>query len=132
MGGGWGTSVRCAIVYTNVWPELRSPQEFAKLGLPVDKDGRVPGVSYVVREQGKIELGLISCGTCHTGVLPNGEVQKGTQGNLPFARLEARQMRADGPASPAQLRKRLYEYYGAPWHADDPNARLRDRSVELE
>ena len=118
------------IVYTSVWPELRSPQEFRKLGLPVDKDGRVPGISYVVREKGKIELGLISCGTCHTRVLVNGEVQKGTQGNLPYARLEARQMRAAGPDSTEHLRRRLYEYYGAPWHADDPNAPLLRLSVE--
>ena len=52
--------------------------------VPTTKDGIVPFRVYVVREQGKVEIGNLSCATCHTRVMPDGSSITGAQGNYPF------------------------------------------------
>jgi mono/diheme cytochrome c family protein len=51
--------------------------------VPVTKEGIVPGYYYVVRKKGEVELGLFSCATCHSRVLPDGTLVSGAQGNFP-------------------------------------------------
>ena len=46
----------------------------------------MPFVKYVIRKKGKVEVGMLACGTCHTRVMPDGAVVKGAQGNFPFDR----------------------------------------------
>jgi hypothetical protein len=43
----------------------------------------VPGYYYVVRKKGEVELGVFSCATCHSRVLPDGTLIMGAQGNFP-------------------------------------------------
>src|SRR5262245_10837437 len=50
---------------------------------PLTADGVLPFMRYVVRQKGKVELGILSCAMCHTRVMPSGLVIKGAQGNFP-------------------------------------------------
>jgi hypothetical protein len=54
------------------------------IGTPLMKNNIVPGFPLVIREKGKIEAGGLSCATCHTRVMPDGNALKGGQGNNPF------------------------------------------------
>jgi hypothetical protein len=51
--------------------------------MPLAKGGVNPFGRYVIREKGKIELGGVSCGVCHTRVMLGGTVIKGAQSNMP-------------------------------------------------
>lgn len=44
-------------------------------------DGVYPANRYIISEKGKIVLGSLSCASCHTRVMPNGETIDGAQGN---------------------------------------------------
>ena len=56
----------------------------AKTGDNYDKDGISPFSTYVVRERGKLETGEVSCGECHSRIMPDGTVIRGAQGNRPI------------------------------------------------
>jgi hypothetical protein len=68
---------------------LRDPSWYQETGAPLARDGTLPFYRYVIRKKGKIEIGLFSCGMCHTRVMPDGSVVKGAQGNFPFDRAGA-------------------------------------------
>jgi hypothetical protein len=72
---------------------LRDPDWYRSTGAPLLKDGSLPFYRYVIREKGKIEIGVNSCGMCHTRVMPDGSVIKGAQGNFPFDRAYAWDLR---------------------------------------
>ena len=65
---------------------LRDPSWYQETGAPLARDGTLPFYRYVIRKKGKVEIGLFSCGMCHTRVMPDGSVVKGAQGNFPFDR----------------------------------------------
>jgi hypothetical protein len=90
----------------------------------------LPDLRYVIREKGKIELGSISCATCHSRVLPDGSVVKGAQSNFPFERARAHSFRS-GRRSEARLRSVDYDNSAAPWLADDPVKRLEGMSFDV-
>jgi hypothetical protein len=46
------------------------------------KDGIYPANRYIIEEKGKILLGSLSCASCHTRVMDNGEMVPGAQGNV--------------------------------------------------
>ncbi len=89
----------------------------------------LPFYQYVVREKGKIELGALSCGMCHTRIMAGGAVVKGAQGNFPFDRAYAWDAREPGGLvdGTRDLERALF---GAPWLTPDPQARLREQSSE--
>ena len=65
--------------------QLENRQElYRSMHVPVTKDGILPFYSLVVREKGRIEIGSMSCGSCHNRVMSDGTVLKGGQGNFPF------------------------------------------------
>jgi hypothetical protein len=45
-------------------------------------NGVYPANRYVVLEKGKVHLGSLSCASCHTRVMNNGETIDGAQGNV--------------------------------------------------
>ena len=98
--------------------------------MPVAADGTLPGLHYVVRTKGQVELATFSCATCHTRVLAAGVTIRGTQGNLPLARIEAVEIRAGVLGSEAEVRRQTAEYHGTPWVTDGPNSRLRALTIE--
>jgi hypothetical protein len=115
---------------------VRSSAWYETLHVPVTKDGVFPFMRYVVREKGKVEVGILSCAQCHTRVMQNGTVLKGAQGNFPddhsFAyetRLEYAQSK-DKDAVVHDLRKFLRRSYAAPWLRPDPNERPEHMSLD--
>ena len=60
----------------------RFPEFYARSGVRLAADGTLPNKSYVVRQKGLVEVGNLSCGQCHTRVMPDGTVVKGAQGNF--------------------------------------------------
>ncbi|MBD0259696.1 MAG: hypothetical protein ICV83_28585 [Cytophagales bacterium] len=46
------------------------------------REGIYPFSRYVITEKGKLLVGSLSCASCHTRVMPSGEVVAGAQGNV--------------------------------------------------
>src|SRR5262245_4920968 len=64
--------------------EVRNPKFYEQTRIPPASGGTVPFYRYVVRKKGEVEVGFLSCATCHTRVMPDGTVIKGAQGNFPI------------------------------------------------
>lgn len=116
--------------------EVRDPAWFQSNGIQITKDGIFPNMRYVVREKGRVELGILSCAMCHSRVMPDGSVIKGAQGNFPDdrsfgyeTRLEAAEAK-DKPKVLTELRDFMRRSYAAPWVLDDPNARPEKMSID--
>ena len=78
--------------------EVASSDWYSAIGVPIAKDGTIPWVRYVIRGTGNVEVGNLSCGFCHTRVLPDGSAAKGAQSNFSFDRAIAfRDRRGDMP-----------------------------------
>jgi hypothetical protein len=73
--------------------DVRDPKWYERHAVPVARDGTLPGMRWVVREKGRVELGNLSCAMCHTRVMPDGTVIQGAQGNFPFDHVFAPSMR---------------------------------------
>ena len=54
---------------------LRLPDWYRSTGAPLLRDGSLPFYRYVIREKGKVEIGVNSCGMCHTRVMPDNSVR---------------------------------------------------------
>jgi hypothetical protein len=114
---------------------VRNRQWYEDLHIPVTKDGVLPFMHWVVRERGRVELGISSCAMCHTRVMPDGTAIEGAQGNFPddrsFAwetRIEAARA-ADEAAFVADARAEFGRLYFAPWVPQDHNARTQRMTV---
>ncbi len=57
-------------------------EDFASGKAVLTPDGRYEFNRYIVNEKGKIILGSLSCASCHTRILPSGEIVPGAQGNV--------------------------------------------------
>jgi hypothetical protein len=92
--------------------QFRDAAYYNALGIPVASDGTIPFVKYAIREKGKVEVGVLACGTCHTRVMPDGSIVKGAQGNFPFDRTGPPEL----PNEILPVFRRLYKLlYGVPW-----------------
>jgi hypothetical protein len=96
---------------------------YDKVRPPVSSSGVLPFYRYVIREKGKIELGVLSCSMCHTRVLPDGSILNGAQGNFPFDAAFAQDLLA-GTETEAVNRKLLNALYAKPWLKLDLSSRL--------
>jgi len=116
--------------------DIRNPEWYKKLDVPVAADGTLPFARYEVREKGKVELGEGSCNTCHTRVMPDGTVVKGVQGNLPYDRIVAYALRRtlaeskDPEAFTKRIRHEWHMALGVPWLDPDPFAGAEQMSIE--
>ncbi|RRB18459.1 hypothetical protein EHT87_07390 [Larkinella knui] len=107
--------------------DVRDPAFYAYTKMPLTKDGIMPYARYVISERGKVLVGNISCGMCHTRVEPNGLVLKGAQGNFPGDRATAWGLRkADTPEAGIRFFTSLM--FNAPFVKDDPNTQLSQQS----
>lgn len=106
---------------------VRVPAWYEATGTLVTRDGVMPYLRYVVREKGKVELGILSCASCHTRVLTDGSVIKGAQGNYPSDRAIAYSLRTRGFAGVRPLQRMLY---AAPWLKDDLHNQLETMRPE--
>src|SRR5262245_25110880 len=109
---------------------IKDRELLKRVEMPVATDGSLPGLSYVIRTKGQLELTRFSCGTCHTRVLSNGVTIKATQGNLPLARIEAYENRNGKSGDEPALRQSSFEYHGTPWFTNGPNSKLKEWTVE--
>ena len=116
---------------------VRDPLWYEQVRVPVTKDGVFPYGRYVIREKGKVEVGIGACSNCHTRVMPDGGIIKGAQGNFPLDRSTAFEIRLEsGKAKDGKefLERNLYLERGAfsaPWlQSADPYARRKQMSLE--
>jgi hypothetical protein len=116
--------------------ETRDPTWYKRIGIPVAKDGTVPFLRYVVRKKGTVEVGQISCGMCHTRVMPDGSTLKGAQGNFPVVRAVAFAMHMDAAQSKdksqvlTMVRLAYLSEWSVPWLKPDPAARVNEMSID--
>jgi mono/diheme cytochrome c family protein len=96
----------------------------AAAGTPVAADGTFPFQRYVVLPGGKVMVGILACGNCHTRVMDDGSVVKGAQTNFPVNLLISRIARALPPNLPKPL-PRPNEQFRAPW-IDHPSQTMLD------
>src|SRR5262249_37991773 len=78
--------------------------------------------------KGKVRVGVLSCAMCHTRVLPDKTVVKGAQGNFPFGKAFAYDIRKSNQVGIARSLERML--YAAPWVRPDPLAGLDTNAVE--
>jgi hypothetical protein len=98
---------------------VRDPAWYERTGTPVTREGVLPVYSYVIREKGKIEIGVLSCAMCHTRVMADAGLLKGAQGNFPFDRAGADELRGNPAGVPfhVAVERMLYK---TPWLRPDP------------
>jgi len=108
--------------------DVRDPQWYEKLGVPAAKDGTLPWFRYVVREEGKVELGTLACAMCHTRVMSDGSVVKGAQGNFPFERAAA--LMASNGYPLERLLGFERSFFSAPWLEADPLGEIKSMSMD--
>jgi hypothetical protein len=104
---------------------LRDASWYQDTGAALAHDGTLPFYRYVVRKKGNIEIGIGSCGMCHTRVMPGGAILKGAQGNVPFDRAIAwdasRQSVFMTPINNFLSRRFERALHSAPWIKPDAN-----------
>ena len=115
--------------------EVRDMDWFVKNNVLVTSKGVMPNMRWVVREKGKVELGILACAHCHTRVMPDGTIVKGAQGNFPDDRafgyeeeIAAAKEKEKGSVL-KDLRHFIRRSYGAPWVKDDAGARADRMSL---
>jgi hypothetical protein len=85
---------------------------------PATPEGVIPFNQYVVRKKGVVELGVVSCASCHTRVVADGTVVEGGQGNFPWSGRDALQAARD---QRPDRDRRLFDFerkmFDAPWVA---------------
>ena len=102
---------------------VRERSWYEKVRPPVSSDGILPFYRYIIREKGKIELGVLSCAMCHTRVLSDGSTVKGAQGNFPFDAAFAQDILA-GTATEAINQQLFNTLYARPWVKSEDYSRL--------
>jgi hypothetical protein len=107
--------------------DVRSAEWYEKSDMPIAKDGVLPFLHYVIRKKGTIEVGMCSCGMCHTRVMSNGTTLKGAQGNMPFDRALANTIRTRFTLEDIRALER--SLFSVPWLSPDPQASVGQMSL---
>jgi hypothetical protein len=119
-----------------LYSQVRNRAWYDKNVVPVGKDGTLPFMRYVIRERGKVELGILSCAMCHSRVMPDGSVIKGAQGNFPDDRAFGYETRIEAATAKdknavlEELRRFMRRSYAAPWLQNDPDAKPGQMTLE--
>ena len=108
---------------------IRQKRWFEETGTPVAADGTVPFFRYVIEEKGVVRIGALSCAMCHSRVMPDGTVVKGGQGNFPFDRAFAYDIRHGG-GQIDHVRALHQMLYSASWVRPEEQARISKMSIE--
>lgn len=109
--------------------ELRNPEWHKRIDPPVAKDGTLHFVRYGIREKGKVEVGTLQCGTCHSRLMPDGSVVDGGQSTFAFNRAVAWSYKTYNTEDFVRGDIRLV--YGTPWLQPDPHAPLEKGSMDF-
>ena len=104
--------------------EVRDPIWYEKTGTPVAKDGTMQLARYVIRKKGVIDVGEVSCASCHTRLMPDGSILKGAQSNLSAPHTLGYRIRADLAKGDTRalegIRANAKGFYAVPWLHPDP------------
>jgi hypothetical protein len=115
---------------------VRERSWYENTGVPLTRSGEMPFARYVIRHKGVIEVGNLSCAMCHMRVMPDGTGIRGAQGNFPFDRAIAFNLRArlrssgDDPAILAQARLTRRFLFAAPWINGGPQDAIERMSLD--
>ena len=115
---------------------VRDPAWYEKTNVPLEVSGAMPFARYVIRQKGKIEVGNLSCAMCHVRVMPDGRSIKGAQGNFPFDRVIAFNLRERTTQAKnkqqrlEQIRLSRRFLFGSPWLKPDPQAQIEEMSAD--
>jgi hypothetical protein len=120
-----------AVVYDGITTaaDVQERDWYAKTRVLLTSEGIMPFYRYVIRQKGKIELGRLTCASCHTRVLPDGTTLKGAQGNFAFDSARAYAFRT-GRFKLDGARAAERALFAAPWLRPDPNAQVDAMSVD--
>ena len=77
----------------------------------------LPRMRYVVQQKGKVEIGILACAMCRTGVLSDGSILKGGPGNYPFDAAFAENIETEDAAI-ANNRRLVESLYATPWSSE--------------
>lgn len=91
--------------------------------MPLTSEGVMPFAKWVVAGKGKVYLGNLSCGMCHTRVMDDGSLLKGAQGNWPGDKAFAYALEKDG-ASEKAIQNVTGFLFSSPFVAGDPHGKL--------
>ena len=103
---------------------VRSRSWYEHVRPPLSSDGVLPFVRYVVRQKGKVEIGMGACALCHSRVLPDGSVLKGGPGNFPFDAAFEDTVKIQIQAV-AENRALMEELYWKPWAPSELSSKLK-------
>lgn len=114
---------------------IRDVALYEKAAMPITKEGIMPFARYVVREKGKVELGIAACSNCHTRVMLDGTTIVGAQGNFPLDRViaytfQVEAAKAQNPKGFLQsLRNTERASFAAPYLPADAYSRFEEMSL---
>lgn len=97
---------------------VRNRDWYEKGGVPLAKGNVYAFAHWVIRKKGQVEVITGGCGSCHTRVMPDGSVIKGSPGNGVSGRMNAASLAiaATTPPQPADVQARFRaRIFGAPW-----------------
>jgi len=119
------------IVDPNLITAARSVEEYTKRGGHAQKDGRVMGLRWVPTSKG-LALGLADCATCHTRVMPDGNLLPGAPFNDPGDGVLGELVgRANAVFYPGESTGQVnWRSFAVPWAPDDIHAGLKTMSEE--
>jgi len=106
-----------------IFKYLSDPEAAKNGGDAVTKDGIIPGLRWVVDNDGKLKVSLADCSGCHSRVMPDGSLLLGAQGNLTFA-VESVGVVVEGFGKDLErkgisINQAEYAAYGTPWVRPD-------------
>lgn len=107
---------------------VRDPAWYEHTQAPITSDGVLPFLRYVIRQKGVVEVEALSCAMCHTRQMPDGTTIRGAQGNFPFGRAFAFEMRHPTVFAPA-YRGMIHDLYSVPWEPSNRQVELDQRSL---
>lgn len=102
--------------------EAQNPDWYRYVNPPLTRDGVLPFAAYVIRKRGQLEVGSFGCATCHTRIMPDGNLIQGAQGNFPEQRAEAYRFRRR--VAPDFSRMLIRGLFASPWLDPDPHSAL--------
>lgn len=98
---------------------------YTRIKPPITREGILPFYRYVIRKKGQIEVGTLSCGMCHTRVMPDGSIVEGAQGNFPFDQEMADDLRSQQKPTQFQLNL-MRRLFFTPWMNEAQLALIAD------
>lgn len=113
---------------------LRNPEFFRRIGMPIARDGTIPFARWAVRRKGIVELGSMGCNTCHTRVLADGVVVPGAQSNNPAdrqgAQLLAMAAKTLGEEKALARVRSFARQFQMPWLQEDSNRLTESMTID--